>query len=107
MTFLWFHRVRTNTVYLFIVATIAQIGMWLERFVIIVQSLHRDFTPSAWGMFYPTPTDWMILFGSLGLFLTLFYLFARFLPSISIFELRHLVHRTAEEAGVIEAVEAE
>ncbi len=107
MTTLWSHRIRTSTVGLFIVATFAQCGMWLERFVIIVQSLHRDFTPSSWGMFYPTPTDWMILFGSLGLFLTLFYLFARLLPSISIFELRHLVHRTAEEAGVIEAVEAE
>lgn len=105
MTFLWFHKVRTNTVYLFIVATIAQIGMWLERFVIIVQSLHRDFTPSAWGMFYPTVTDWEILFGSLGLFFVLFYLFARLLPSISIFEMRSLVHRTAEDAGVIAKVE--
>lgn len=104
MTFLWSYRVRTNTVALFLVATVAQIGMWLERFVIIVQSLHRDFTPSAWGMFYPTPTDWMILFGSLGLFMTFFYLFARVLPSISIFELRHLVHRTAEETGVVESV---
>lgn len=103
MTTLWSHKVRTNTVSLFLVATVAQIGMWLERFVIIVQSLHRDFMPSAWGMFYPTPTDWEVLFGSLGLFLVLFYLFARFLPSISIFEMRHLVHTTAEEAGVIEA----
>jgi Ni/Fe-hydrogenase subunit HybB-like protein len=103
MTFLWSHRVRTNTVALFTVAFFAQVGMWLERFVIIVQSLHRDFTPSAWGMFYPTPTDWMVLVGSLGLFGTLFWLFARFLPSISIFELRGLVHRTAEETGVVEA----
>jgi Ni/Fe-hydrogenase subunit HybB-like protein len=106
MTFLWSHWVRTHTVPLFLVATSAQIGMWLERFVIIVQSLHRDYVPSIWGMFYPTPVDWEVLFGSLGLFLTLFYLFARFLPSISIFELRSLVHQTAEEQGVIE-VEAE
>lgn len=104
MTFLWSYKVRTNTVSLFLVATVAQIGMWLERFIIIVESLHRDFMPSSWGMFYPTPTDWEILFGSLGLFFCLFYLFARFLPSISIFEMRHLVHKTAEEAGVIEAV---
>lgn len=104
MTFLWSYKVRTNTVALFLVATVAQIGMWLERFVIIVESLHRDFLPSSWGMFYPTPTDWEVLFGSLGLFFVLFYLFARFLPSISIFEMRHLVHTTAEEAGVIEAV---
>jgi Ni/Fe-hydrogenase subunit HybB-like protein len=107
MTFLWSHRVRTNTVSLFIVATIAQIGMWLERFVIIVQSLHRDYTPSAWGMFYPTPTDWFVLFGSLGLFLTLFYLFARVLPALPMFELRHLVQHTAEEAGVVEPQTAE
>ncbi|MGH9351259.1 MAG: NrfD/PsrC family molybdoenzyme membrane anchor subunit, partial [Terriglobia bacterium] len=105
MTFLWWHKVRTSTVLLFIVATFAQIGMWLERFVIIVQSLHRDFMPSAWGMFYPTPTDWEILFGSIGLFFALFYLFARLLPSISIFEMRDLVHRTAEESGVIAKVE--
>lgn len=103
MSFLWSYKVRTNTVSLFLVATVAQIGMWLERFIIIVESLHRDFLPSSWGMFYPTPTDWEILFGSLGLFFVLFYLFARFLPSISIFEMRHLVHTTAEEAGVIEA----
>ncbi|HEV2418591.1 MAG TPA: NrfD/PsrC family molybdoenzyme membrane anchor subunit [Terriglobia bacterium] len=105
MIFLWWHKVRTSTVLLFIVATFAQIGMWLERFVIIVQSLHRDFMPSAWGMFYPTPTDWEVLFGSIGLFFALFYLFARLLPSISIFEMRDLVHRTAEDAGVIAKVE--
>ncbi|MGH9326316.1 MAG: NrfD/PsrC family molybdoenzyme membrane anchor subunit [Terriglobia bacterium] len=104
MTFLWSHKVRTNTVALFLVATVAQIGMWLERFIIIVESLSRDFVPSSWGMFYPTNTDWEVLFGSLGLFFVLFYLFARFLPSISIFEMRHLVHTTAEEAGVIETV---
>ncbi|MGH9327946.1 MAG: NrfD/PsrC family molybdoenzyme membrane anchor subunit [Terriglobia bacterium] len=107
MTFLWSYKVRTNTVALFLVATVAQIGMWLERFIIIVESLHRDFLPSSWGMFFPTPTDWEILFGSLGLFMVLFYLFARFLPSISIFEMRHLVHRTAEETGVIETTVVE
>jgi len=101
MTFLWSYRIRTNTVALFLIAGVAQVGMWLERFVIIVTSLHRDFVPSSWGQFYPTPTDWEVLFGSLGLFFCLFYLFARLLPSISIFEMRDLVHKTAEEAGVI------
>ncbi|MGH9404750.1 MAG: NrfD/PsrC family molybdoenzyme membrane anchor subunit [Terriglobia bacterium] len=105
MSTLWFHKVRTSTVLLFIVASFAQTGMWLERFVIIVQSLHRDFMPSAWGMFYPTVTDWAVLTGSIGLFFALFYLFARLLPSISIFEMRDLVHRTAEDAGVIAKVE--
>src|SRR5579885_174649 len=104
MTFLWSYRIRTNTVALFIIAFIAQVGMWLERFVIIVTSLNRDFVPSAWGHFYPTPTDREVLFGSIGLFFCLFYLFARLLPSISIFEMRDLVHKTAEEAGVIAGV---
>jgi molybdopterin-containing oxidoreductase family membrane subunit len=65
--------------------------MWLERFVIIVVSLHRDFLPSAWGMFYPTKWDFMTFFGTIGLFLALLFLFIRFLPMISIFEMRTLV----------------
>ncbi len=103
MTFLWSHRVRTSPVALFLVATSAQIGMWLERFVIVVVSLQRDYMPSAWGMYYPTHTDWEVLLGSIGLFLTLFYIFARFLPTIAMSEMRDLVHKTAEEAGVIAA----
>jgi molybdopterin-containing oxidoreductase family membrane subunit len=71
--------------------------MWLERFVIIVVSLHRDFTPSKWDMYFPTRWDWATLAGSFGLFLTLFYLFIRFLPMISIVEMRALVHETQEE----------
>ncbi|MBZ5516981.1 MAG: hydrogenase, partial [Acidobacteriia bacterium] len=66
-------------------------GMWLERFVIVVTSLHRDFLPSSWGMYYPTRWDIATFAGSIGLFLTLFYLFIRFLPMISIFEMRGLV----------------
>jgi molybdopterin-containing oxidoreductase family membrane subunit len=65
--------------------------MWLERFVIVITSLHRDFLPSAWGMYFPTWVDWAILFGSIGLFLTLLFLFIRILPMISIFEMRTLV----------------
>jgi len=65
--------------------------MWLERFVIVVQSLHRDFLPSSWGMYYPTVWDWATLFGSFGLFLTLFFLFIRFLPMISIAEMRTIL----------------
>ena len=97
MTTLWSHKLRTNPLALFLIATVVQFGMWLERFVIIVVSLHRDFTPSAWGVYYPTKWDWAVLTGSLGLFLALFYLFIRVLPAISIFEVRELVHRTAEE----------
>ena len=65
--------------------------MWLERFVIVVTSLHRDFLPSSWDMYYPTWVDWGMLFGSIGLFLALLFLFIRFLPMISIFEMRGLV----------------
>ncbi len=79
------------------ISLIVQMGMWLERFVIVVTSLHRDFMPSAWGMYYPTIWDWATFAGSIGLFLTLFFLFIRFLPMISIFEMRGLVHQVKEE----------
>ncbi|HTS17389.1 MAG TPA: NrfD/PsrC family molybdoenzyme membrane anchor subunit [Verrucomicrobiae bacterium] len=88
---LWSRRVRRNVPLLFVISIIVNIGMWLERFVIVVTSLHRDFLPSSWGMFYPTRWDWAALFGSLGLFLSLLFLFIRFLPMISIFEMRGLV----------------
>ena len=82
---------------LFMISLVVNIGMWLERFVIIVISLARDFMPSAWGMFYPTRWDWATYLGTFGLFFTLFYLFIRFLPMISIVEVRSLVHETNEE----------
>ena len=73
------------------------VGMWMERFVIVVTSLHRDYLPSSWGMYYPTRWDFIHYFGSLGLFFTLLFLFLRVLPMISIFELRDLVHETEGE----------
>jgi Ni/Fe-hydrogenase subunit HybB-like protein len=88
---LWLKRVRTNTVLLFIMSIFVNIGMWLERFVIIVTSLNRDFLPSSWGMYYPTVWDFMTFFGTIGLFLTLFLLFLRFVPMISIFEVKTLL----------------
>ena len=88
---LWIKRLRTNTVWLFIMALIVSVGMWLERFVIIVTSLHRDFLPSSWDMYYPTKWDFMTFFGTIGLFVTLMFLFVRVLPMISIFEMRTLV----------------
>jgi molybdopterin-containing oxidoreductase family membrane subunit len=94
---LWWSKIRRNVLALFIVALIVQTGMWLERFVIVVTSLHRDFLPSSWGMYYPTKWDWTVYLGTIGLFFTLFFLFIRYLPMISIFELRELVHKTAEE----------
>jgi Ni/Fe-hydrogenase subunit HybB-like protein len=86
--FLWLKSVRTSPLGLFLVAMVVNVGMWLERFVIVITSLHRDFLPSSWGMYYPTIWDWMTFIGTIGLFLTLFFLFVRFLPMISIFEMR-------------------
>jgi molybdopterin-containing oxidoreductase family membrane subunit len=93
---LWFPRMRRSIPGLFVVALIVNVGMWLERFVIVVISLSRDFLPSAWRMYYPTVWDFTHLVGSIGLFLTLLFLFIRLLPMISIFELRALVHETEE-----------
>jgi molybdopterin-containing oxidoreductase family membrane subunit len=88
---LWSERVKANVPLLFGISLVVNVGMWLERFVIVITSLHRDFLPSAWGMYYPTWVDWAILFGSIGLFLTLLFLFIRVLPMISIFEMRTIV----------------
>ena len=88
---LWFKRLRTSVPALFVVSLIANLGMWLERYIIIVVSLHRDFLPSSWGMYAGSIYDWSMLFGSMGLFLTLLFLFVRYLPMISIFEMRTLV----------------
>ena len=88
---MWFKRFRTRAGWLFAVAMVVNVGMWLERFVIVVTSLHRDFLPSSWGMYSPTFWDWATFLGTIGLFLTLFFLFIRFLPAISIFEMRTIV----------------
>jgi Ni/Fe-hydrogenase subunit HybB-like protein len=94
---LWFKKLRQSPVILFLIAIVINIGMWLERFVIVVISLHRDFLPSSWGRYNGTIWDWATLLGSLGLFVALLFLFIRFLPMISIFEMRELVHDTQEE----------
>ena len=93
---LWSRKVRTNDVLLFLVALSANVGMWIERFVIVVQSLHHDFVPSSWEMFYPTAWDWATLFGSIGLFLTLMFVFIRYIPMISISESRELIAQRKE-----------
>jgi Ni/Fe-hydrogenase subunit HybB-like protein len=97
---LWFRRARRNVAWLFGISLVINIGMWLERFVIVVVSLSRDFVPSAWGMYIPTRWDWATYLGTFGLFFTLFYLFIRFLPMISIVEVRSLVHETEEEQQI-------
>jgi Ni/Fe-hydrogenase subunit HybB-like protein len=88
---LWFARARASVPVLFLVAMTVNVGMWLERFIIVVVSLHRDFLPSSWGMYYPTMYDWSMFLGTIGLFLCLLFLFVRFLPMISIFEMRTML----------------
>jgi Ni/Fe-hydrogenase subunit HybB-like protein len=88
---LWVQRVRANVKALFAVAMVVNVGMWLERYIIVVTSLHRDFLPSAWGMYAGTVWDWALYVGTIGLFFALLFLFIRVLPMISIFEMRELV----------------
>jgi molybdopterin-containing oxidoreductase family membrane subunit len=94
---LWSKRIRSNVLFLWLLSIVINIGMWLERFVIVVLSLHRDFLPSSWGMYTPTWVDWATYIGSIGLFLAMLFLFIRFLPMISIFEMRALVSEKERE----------
>jgi len=84
----WFRKIRRSVPAMFIIVILVNVGMWFERFVIIVSSLHRDFLPSSWGMFVPTLVDLGILLGSFGLFFTLVLLFAKTLPVVSISEIK-------------------
>ena len=95
----WFKKVRTSIVGLFLVSCVILVGMWLERFIIVIVSLHRDFMPSSWGHYTATRIDWAILIGSLGMFTTFMLLFLRALPAISISEIKVLL----PEAEVHEA----
>jgi Ni/Fe-hydrogenase subunit HybB-like protein len=90
---LWLPAVRRNEILLFVISGGVIVGMWLERFVIVVTSLHRNYMPSEWGNFYPTFWDWATLAGTIGLFLTLFFLILRLLPIVSIAEVREIVEQ--------------
>jgi len=96
---LWFQRIRASLTWLMIISLIVSVGMWLERFIIIPVSLSRDFLPSSWGMYYPTFWDWSTFIGTLGLFVSLLFLFIRFLPMISMFEMRTMVPEAKVEGG--------
>ena len=84
----WFKKIRTNMVIVFFISILVNVGMWFERFVIIVTSLHRDYLPSSWSYFKPSWVDICTFIGSFGLFCTLFLLFMRFLPMIAIAEVK-------------------
>ena len=96
---LWFKKMRRSIPVLFTVVMFINVGMWLERFVISVTSLHRDFLPSSWEMYHPTIWDFSTFFGTVGLFLTLMFLFVRVLPLISIFEVRMLLPEATPKAA--------
>jgi Ni/Fe-hydrogenase subunit HybB-like protein len=96
---LWLKKVRQSAALLFVVALVVNTGMWLERYVIVVTSLHRDFVPSSWGMYSGTFWDYATYVGTIGLFLTMLFLFIRFLPMISIFEMRTILPQAEVHEG--------
>ena len=94
---LWFDRFQSSIPWLLFISLVVSVGMWLERFVIVITSLHRDFLPSSWDMYYPTVWDWATFIGTIGLFFALIFIFVRVLPAISIFEMRTLVPAESED----------
>jgi molybdopterin-containing oxidoreductase family membrane subunit len=95
---LWLRSVRRNRALLFLISTAVVVGMWLERYMILVTSLYKDFLPSSFGMYQATFWDWSTYIGMIGLFMTPFLLFVRFIPSISIFEDKEVLEREKEAA---------
>ncbi len=105
--FFWFKKLRTSIPFMFVISILINIGMWFERFVIIVTSLHRDFIPSSWGYFHPTYIDMCIYAGTLGLFFTLFLLFIRWVPMIAISEVKGVLPEADPHADHHEEHDAE
>src|SRR5262249_3521516 len=96
---MWFQRSRLNGPLITLVSLGVIVGMWCERYLIIVMSLRRTPLPSAWGEYYPTFWDWALLFGSVGLFLTGVLLVVRFFPVMSMFEMRRLIMKSSPQGG--------
>jgi Ni/Fe-hydrogenase subunit HybB-like protein len=95
----WFKKIRTSIVLTFILSLVVNIGMWFERFVIIVTSLHRDYLPSSWAMFYPTVYDVGVYLFTFGLFFTCFLLFAKFFPVINMAEVKSIIKSSSEKVN--------
>ncbi|AWW31534.1 hydrogenase [Echinicola strongylocentroti] len=95
----WFKKIRTSIVFTFALSIVVNIGMWFERFVIIVTSLHRDYLPSSWAMFYPTWADVGVYLFTFGLFFTLFLLFAKFFPVINMAEVKSVLKSSSEKVN--------
>jgi Ni/Fe-hydrogenase subunit HybB-like protein len=105
----WFRKMRRNLVVTFFMSIIVNIGMWFERFVIIVTSLYRDYLPSSWSVYY-SPTIWEVGFymGTFGLFFTCYFLFSKFAPVIAIAEIKHILKKSGETYKVgMDVLEAE
>ena len=94
----WLKKVRTSVAASWILSIVVNIGMWFERFVIIVTSLHRDYLPSSWVMFYPSVVDVCVFIGSIGLFFTMFLLFLRVMPAIAMAEVKLLVKSSSDQS---------
>jgi molybdopterin-containing oxidoreductase family membrane subunit len=92
----WFKGLRTNLAFTFIMSIVVNIGMWFERFVIIVTSLHRDYLPSSWNMFHPTWVDAGVFLGTIGIFFTLYLLFARYFPVLALNEVKSILKGSGE-----------
>jgi molybdopterin-containing oxidoreductase family membrane subunit len=90
----WFQKIRTTPWLMWIIAVLVNVGMWLERFVIIVVSLSREYLPSSWAIYWPTIVDIMMLVGSFGLFFMMFLLFCRFLPMVAMAEVKGVLPTT-------------
>jgi molybdopterin-containing oxidoreductase family membrane subunit len=95
----WFKKVRTTPWMMMIVVTLVNIGMWFERFVIVVTSLSRDYLPSSWGYYSPTWVDLMTLVGSFGLFFMLFLLFVRYVPMVAMAEVKGVMPQASPHHG--------
>jgi molybdopterin-containing oxidoreductase family membrane subunit len=94
---IWIRAVRESPIALFFIAILANVGLWLDHYILVVQSLHIDYLPSEWKLFHGTMWDWMTLFGSFGLFFTLFFVFIRIFPMVAMSEMRGLVHKKPGE----------
>jgi molybdopterin-containing oxidoreductase family membrane subunit len=97
--FFWFKKVRENTAFVWILSIFVNVGMWFERFVIIVTSLARDFLPSSWGYYSPSIVEIFTFFGTFGVFSVLFLLFIRFLPIMPMAEIKAVTPQGDPHAG--------
>jgi Ni/Fe-hydrogenase subunit HybB-like protein len=102
---LWWKKMRDNLTVIFIVCMFINVGMWLERFVIIVMSLNRDFAPSSWRYYKPTIFDFTMFFGTIGFFLTLMFLFIRFVPMIPMFEVKTMLPESKVDEKKVKEIE--